>query len=156
MRRHDQHNVGGFLPKSDNCQNYSHLFQIHRKQDQDGGSQVNHLYSSLYWYTWLTPSSWSMTATKRHKKSFGQNPTFPLCCRLIDVLEDQKIYRTVHSRQGDTLILPEEMFEESESENWKVLLKTLQCLFCKIVTNCDWRRGRKPVLDFNTLRFLRD
>ena len=63
------------------------------------------------------PPLWSMTATKRHKKSFGQNPTFPLCCRLIDVLEDQKIYRTVHSRQGDTLILPEEMFEESESEN---------------------------------------
>ena len=76
MRGHDQHNVGGFLPALDNCQNYSHLFQIHRKQDQDGSSQVNRPYLSLYWYTCLPPPQWSMTATKRHKMYFYKTPLF--------------------------------------------------------------------------------
>ena len=67
---------GGFLPASDNCQNYSHLFQIHRKQDQDGSSQVNRPYLSLYWYTCLPPPHWSMTATKRHKMYFYKTPLF--------------------------------------------------------------------------------
>ena len=67
---------GGFLPASDNCQNYSHLFQIHRKQDQDGSSQVNRPYLSLYWYTCLPPPHWSMTATKRHKMYFYKTSLF--------------------------------------------------------------------------------
>ena len=81
MRGHDPHNVRGFLPSSDNCPNYSHLFQIHRKQDQDGGSQVNRPYLRLYWYPPARALRWSTLQQQEGKCTFRKP------C-LIDGLDD--------------------------------------------------------------------